>query len=137
MIKKILLLLIAIVCFASCDWEYCKRCGEFRRDCVCHNTYHSDYFCAETLIGIWQMHTVVGTVELKEIEFFDGHKCDITYSEGRDPDWFTDTYTYTFTSGYIKFNKGRSSFSFKVKDFIFPSLWVKDSFGTYEWRKTR
>jgi hypothetical protein len=79
----------------------------------------------------------VNGIELKQIEFFDGHKCDVTYQVGYDPDWLTDTFTYTYTSGYVKLNKGRTSFAFKVRGFLWPELYLQDSFGNYTWRKVR
>lgn len=144
--KKILFIITIIVAFVSCDEYcpycenngYCDYCGQDRRVL----RYANDYFCAETLLGTWQMdyspNYLRGMgIELKEIVFFDGHKCDITYSEGDYPTWYTDTYEYTYASGYVRFNRGRSSFTFKVKGFTFPELYLQDSFGNYTWRKVR
>lgn len=144
--KKLILFITIIIALISCE-KYCPYC-ENRGNCDhCggHNstlTYSYDYFCAETLLGTWQMDYNKGYinglgVELKQIKFFDGRKCDITYSDGYYPTWYTETYNYTYASGFIRFDKGRSSFTFKVKGFIYPELYVQDSFGNYTWRKVR
>jgi hypothetical protein len=144
--KKILLFITIIIALVSCE-KYCPYCDN-RGNCdYCGKhrstlTYTTDYFCAETLLGTWQMdynpnyNRGMG-IELKEIKFFDSRKCDITYSEGNDPTWYTETYNYTYASGFIRFDKGRSSFTFKYKGFIFPELYLQDSFGNYTWRKVR
>lgn len=144
--SKIILLLSIIFISTSC-YEYCPYCGNYGYcDCCTHHnptiTYTRDYFCAETLIGTWQIEYNANYkrglgIEPKQIKFFDERKCDITYSEGNDPTWYTETYNYTYASGFIRFDKGRNSFAFKYRDFIFPELYVQDSFGNYKWRKVR
>lgn len=159
----VLSLALFLVSLSSCVCEHCKNCGRpleygeylYCRYCYynyCHHTptttpstTSSDRFTADVLIGTWQMNYDKGYfngmgIVPKEIEFFDGHTCDITYCKSDymyDPDWFTDTYTYTYTSGYIKFNKGRITYMFKFRNFLFPTLTVQDSFGTYEWYKRK
>jgi hypothetical protein len=142
--NRILNLILCVFLLTACDCpygeEYCMNCGKPIRHCTCYYyaQSNSDRFTAKTLIGVWQMAYDEGYfngmgIIPKQIEFFDGHTCDITYCKGKDPDWFTDTYTYTYTSGYIKFNKGRTTYMFKYREFLFPTLTVQDSFGTYEW----
>lgn len=141
--KKVILMLIAVVTLISCDCCYCTICGEYGNDCRCNKNSvrysGGDYFCAETLLGTWQCdyNTVIDRKTIKEIKFFSNRLCDITYSEGRDPDWFTDTYTYSYVGGYIKFTKNGSTYAFKIDRFIFPELYLRDSFGEYTWRKVR
>jgi len=148
--KKVILMFIAIVALTSCDCCYCPVCGEWGDDCTCdrnyvkytscgHNNGCNDYFCAETLLGTWQCdyYTVIDNKTIKEIKFFSNRLCDITYSEGKDPDWFTDTYTYSYVGGYIKFTRNGRTYALKVDRFIFPELYLRDSFGEYTWRKVR
>jgi hypothetical protein len=95
------------------------------------------------LIGVWQIDYNIGYerglgMTPKQIQFFNNHTCDITYSVGRETEWWTDTYTYTYTGSYIRFNNGYgSSFSFKVRGYLFPELYLEDSFGYYTWRLVR
>ena len=141
--KKVILMFIAIVALTSCNCRYCPICGELDYYCTCNRNsvkYNgSDYFCAETLLGTWQCdyNTVIDHKTIKEIKFFSNRLCDITYSEGRDPDWFTDTYTYSYVGGYIKFTRNGSTYALKIDRFIFPELYLRDSFGEYTWRKVR
>lgn len=113
----------------SCEIEPCSDSPYTRSECRA-----GDKFRAETLIGNWTCLTTVGAMEIKSITFFDDHKCDVTYSQVRGVDWFTDTYSYTYTSGYIRLSRGRTSIQFKVSGFLFPELYVSDSFGTYAWK---
>ena len=145
--KKVFCLIVVVLTLVSCE-KFCPRCGNYETRCYCnkgssgyYNSYN-DYFCADKLIGTWQMDYNIGYynglgAELKSIQFFNNHKCDITYEVPYDPTWWTDTYTYTYTSGYIKFSKERSSFSFKVRGYLFPELYLQDSFGNYTWRRVR
>ena len=140
--KKIILILFAIITLTSCD-EYCPICGRYGDYCTCERNYlgyaNGDYFCAETLLGTWQCdyNTVVANMNIKEIKFFGSHKCDITYSEGRETSWYTDTYVYSYVGGYIKFYNNVNGFTFKVDGFLFPELYVRDSFNKYTWRKVK
>ena len=140
--KKVFCLIVVVLTLVSCE-KYCPHCGEYGHS-YCNNTNNSyrssnnDYFCARTLLGIWQMdYNRTNGIELKQIEFFDGHRCDVTYQVGYDPDWLTDTFTYTYTGGYVKLNKDRTTLSFKVRGFLFPELYLQDSFGYYTWRKVK
>ena len=141
--KRFLFLITIIIALVSCE-KYCPRCGEYGNHCYCKNvssnyySFNNDYFCAQTLLGTWQMdYNRTNGIELKQIEFFDGHRCDVTYSVGNDPDWLTDTFTYTYSGGYVKLSRNRISLSFKVRGFLFPELYLQDSFGNYTWSKVR
>ena len=141
---KILLLVWIILGFTSCECPYAEWDDNGFRENGNKQatiTYTSDYFCADDLLGTWQMDygCKVGAVELKQIKFFDGKRCDITMCYTRDVDWFTETWTYTYYGNTIKFarNDGRTAFSFALKDYIWPTLYLQDSFGAYTWRKVR
>ena len=138
-ILEVLIITLTAVWFCSCECSFCHGSGECDYCSGYSRTARKgDKFYADALLGTWQMdYNRIGVYELKSIEFFDGHKCDVTYQKGNDPDWFTDTFTYTYTSGYIKLNNNNMSFSFKVRAFIFPELYLQDSRGTYTWRKVR
>ena len=139
--KKIFVFLTSILLLVSCDCCYCPVCGEW--DCTCNRNYvhysGSDYFCADKLLGTWQCdyYTVVGNMTIKEIKFLDNHTCDITYANGRYTDWYTDTYLYSYSSGYLRFSRDGINFMFQVSGYLFPELYVRDSFGNYTWKKVR
>ena len=140
--KKIIVLLLAVISFASCECPYANWDDYgYSETSSGKLTYKNDYFSAEKLLGTWQMDygCIVGTIELKEIKFLDGWNCDITMAQVRNTDWYTETWTYTYYGNTIKFarNDGRTVFSFTLRDYIFPELFLEDSFGRYTWRKVR
>jgi len=139
--KKIIFLLLAAISFASCECPYASWDDYGYSESSKGLSYSNDYFCADKLLGTWQMDygCTVGNIELKEIKFFDGWQCDITMAQTRNPDWYTETLTYTYYGNTIKFarNDGRTVFSFTLRDYIFPELFLEDSFGRYTWRKVR
>ena len=142
--KKVILMFIAIVALTSCDCCYCPVCGEWGDDCTCdrnHVNYKSgDDFYHDMLLGTWQCdyNTMIGRKTIKEIKFFSSRLCDIIYSEGRDPDWFTETYTYSYVGYYIRFTKNGDYFEFRKTNFIFPELELIGPLGDKcTWRKVR
>ena len=142
--NKIILLLLAVITLTSCDCPYCEYDDYGYRENggqTAKLTYNGDYFCADKLLGTWQMDygCTVGNIELKEIKFLDGWYCDITMAQVRNTDWYTETWTYTYYGNTIKFarNDGRTAFSFKINGYTFPELYLQDSFGRYTWRKVR
>ena len=144
--KRFVILLLAVISLVSCECpfndKYCPSCHLSPSECSCSGRTSSDRFTARTLYGVWQVSYHQGYEEgigitPKQIEFFDDHTCDITYSVGNEVDWWTDTYIYAYSSGYIKFSKQGRTFSFKVRNFLFPTLTLQDSHGTYEWYKVK
>jgi len=141
--KKFIFILFAIV-IASCECPYAEWDDDGYHESggkQAKVTYNGDYFCADKLLGTWQMDygCIVGNIELKEIKFLDGWYCDITMARMRTTDWFTETWAYTYYGNAIKFarNDGRTAFSFTIKNYIWPELYLEDSFGRYTWRKVR
>ena len=143
--KKVILLLLVIVALTSCE-KYCPICDRYG-DCSCNTrsgesygvTYYGDQFYADKLLGTWQCdyNTIVGNMNIKEIKFVSNRKCDITYSVSRNVGWYTDTFNYSFSSGYLRFTRGGSTFSFHYVGYIFPELYLEDSNGKYTWRKVK
>ena len=135
--RNIIIFFITALLSISC--EYCPyRDGIIEEDNY-GVRYKGDYFCAETLLGTWQCTypSSVGSIELKQIIFLDGRKCDVTYSEGRDVDWHTETFDYSYHSSTLRFSNYYHSFYYKVDGYIWPELYVKDSSGRHTWRKVR
>ena len=137
--KKVLFLLFTALFFVSCDCPYCGK-----RKCICNDygvRYDYDYFYADKLLGEWQIcyPCFVGNVELKSVKFFDGYRCDITMSQARSSEWVTETWSYSYNGSYITFSNkfNRNSISFKVNGYIYPELYLQDSFGKYTWRKIK
>lgn len=106
------------------------------------NNCHSDEFHASTLIGVWQFsyNASVGSYELKEVEFFSDGLCDIVVEDMGIPNRHTMTFKYFLNNCFLNFDTGsiyeeRTTFSYKIKYFLYPTLTMEDSFGTYELKK--
>lgn len=157
--KKILFLFFTIVCFLSCDCEwgrvYCKKCFNPINNCICYNNYNgssSDYFSANTLVGEWQMSNVANSdnsymreckIIPKNIKFDKQPigkfgKCTITYSIGKEPQWYESDYEYNYVRRELSFYRNNEKvFVFTFNNFLFPTLTLKGAYDVYEWRKVR
>ena len=128
---KSLLWLVSVLLLMSCDcpWE-----EERWRTSTKGNTFYADM-----LIGTWQCYhpMVVGGVEFKQITFMSGGKADIIMAKKQDTDWYTETYNYTYYDNTLRFSRGRNNLSFTIDDFLFPELYLRDSFGRYTMAKRR
>lgn len=161
--KRVLICLLVIITLSSC--RYCPICKEY--NCICGREYayregnsSSDYFSAATLIGEWQMSGY------HDQEYMNGcgiipkgilfsnqtvtdngrtkfYRCTMTYSVGRDPQWYQKDFGYNYVRRELTFyyiddyGKWEKFISFTYKNFLFPTLTIQDSFGTYEWNKVR
>ena len=158
----IILLLIFACLLVSCNWK-CERCGYCYDDrySVCpkcgNGDSGGDYFSASTLIGEWQMSNTLNTEKAymngcgiipKEIVFsnvkggnYGFKKCTMTYAIDNERYQADLLYNYVrreLTFYYINdYGKEEKLFAFTYKDFLYPTLTIQDSFGTYEWRKVR
>ncbi len=161
--KKILVCLFLSLLLVSCN---CPNCHEYPCICDCEyatrKTYSNggDYFSAATLVGEWQMSGFhdkeymdgcglipKGIVFSKEIvkdrynESF--YRCTMTYSVGNNPQWYESDLGYNYvrrelTFYYIgEYGQWEKFISFTFRNFLFPTLTIQDSFGTYEWNKVR
>lgn len=141
-LKKYIILVLVALCAISCE-PYCPQCGYYGH-CGCSNynyqvNYGGDNFYAEKLLGTWQCshNTVVGDINIKEIEFINQYKCDIIYSVSNQTTYRTKTYSYTYVNNYIKFSDGFDTFMFHIEGYLFPELYLRDSFNKYTWRKVK
>ena len=80
---------------------------------------------------------VIGGVEYKEIVFMKNGKADITMAKQRDTDWYTETYDYAYYGKTLRFSKERNNISLNIDGFLFPELYLSDSFGHYTIAKRR
>lgn len=148
--KKLVLLLFSIILFSSCNECYCPYCDCYYYDshhCNCHNTQKNDVFYADKLLGTWQMNYgcivafptngILEKIELKEINFLSCNTCDIMLSQINTVDRYTYTFNYSYYNGYLKFIRNNQSFSFKIDGYLFPELYLSDSYGKYTWKKIK
>ena len=141
-------------------YTYCPRCGYSHYSNGSYSNYSGgDYFSSGTLIGEWQMSNTLNTEKAymngcgiipKGIVFSnvkEGNvgfkKCTMTYAIDNEPQWYQADLLYNYvrrelTFYYINdYGKEEKLFAFTYMDFLFPTLTVQDSFGTYEWNKVR
>lgn len=160
--KKVLISLIAMFVLTSCN---CPICHDW--PCTCkHNTVtssgssSSDYFSAATLIGQWQMSgyhdqeymngcglipkgIIFSSQTMSDRRGTKFSRCTMTYSVGRNPQWYEKDLWYNYVRRELTFyyidenNEWEKFISFTYKNFLFPTLTIQDSFGTYEWNKVR
>lgn len=124
---RLLIALFALIC-ASCD---CPLDDLDRAQLRKKNT--GNEFCAEDLIGTWQCsyNMIIGGMEFKQIRFMSNGKADIVMAESQNTDWNTETFSYAYYGNTLRFSKGRTNISLTVKGWLFPELYLYDSFGTY------
>ena len=133
-IRLLLWLISALLLMSSCE---CPLSDEAKRG---RNTAsQGDQFYADMLIGTWQCdyQMVIAGYEFKQIVFLSNGKADITMAKEHDTDWFTETYSYAYYGNTLRFSRGRNNISLHIEGFLFPELYVRDSFGCYTLTKRR
>lgn len=128
---KQLLCVVASLLLLSCECPFKEEREKY--------TAQSDSFYADVLIGTWQCYypMIIGGVEYKQIVFMSNGKADITMAQQRDTDWYTETYSYAYYGSTLRFSKGMNNISLHIDSFLFPELYLSDSFGRYTMAKRR
>jgi hypothetical protein len=133
-------LMLMSLAFVSCecpfkDWE--SRTDEYVYEDGGIN-YEGDVFKAKMIIGTW------GTIgcnpvgyEFKQIHFYSDGECDVVLSFPGSNDWRTETWTYYFVRNTFTLDRGDSYtvFRFTIRKFIYPELYVQDSFSQSQYSK--
>ena len=130
--RKLLLLLTVVL--ASCECPFAEL-QESESDYYRRTGY--DLLTAQKLVGVWQCYhpMFVGNTEFKSVRIFDDGVADITIEDKGDPDYYTLSFKYAYTGKYITFSRGRTVYQFRIKGYLYPELYLEDSFGTYTWAK--
>ena len=126
---KRLLGIMAAVMLISCECPYLEE----KENQGYQPHTKSDAFYSEKLLGTWQCYypMIIGGVEFKEIKFLSNGKADITMAKQRDTEWYTETYDYTYYGSTLRFSKNGSNISLHIDGYLFPELYLSDSFGSY------
>lgn len=135
--KQVLCLMSAWL-LLSCECPYLeKEEYEYRQNT--HRSVDGDVFYADKLLGTWQCYypMIIGGVEFKEIKFMSNGKADITMAKQRDTDWYTETYDYAYYGSTLRFSRNGSNISLHIDGYLFPELYLRDSFGRYTMAKRR
>lgn len=133
-LTKLLFVLFALI-LASCECPYQDELdrAQYRK------SSSGDVFYAEKLLGTWQCYypMIIGGVEFKQIKFMDGGKADITMAKQYDTEWFTETFSYAYYGNTLRFSRSGSNISMTIEGYLFPELYLRDSFGRYTIAKRR
>lgn len=150
--KKILLL-ISLVALWACDCPY----NEFNERKFEKGYYNSSYnskndaFYADMLIGGWQCSydmNIRGIGEILDgqpnvvyqmqwVSFVNARKCDITFKAVGSVDSRVYTFEYLYDGNTLRFSRSNRTIIFTISGFIYPELYVRDSFGKYTITKRR
>ena len=130
--KYKLIICLLTMMLMSCDCPY-------QDEDRIYSSTKGDAFYADKLLGTWQCYypMIIGGVEFKEIKFMSNGKADITMAKQRDTEWYTETYDYTYFGSTLRFSRNGSNISLHIDGYLFPELYLSDSFGRYTMAKRR
>ncbi|MBE6260014.1 MAG: hypothetical protein E7104_06375 [Prevotella sp.] len=133
-LTRLLIALVALIC-VSCECPYQDEldCAQQRKSST------GDVFYADVLLGTWQCYypMIISGVEFKQIKFMSGGKADITMAQQHDTEWYTETYNYSYYGNTLRFSRSGSNISLTIEGYLFPELYLRDSFGHYTMAKRR
>ena len=132
---KLLFTLCALM-LVSCE---CPYKDELARAQQRKTNIAGDVFYADVLLGTWQCYypMVIGGVEFKQIMFMSDGRADITMAKQNDTEWYTETYNYAYYGNTLRFSKSGSNISLTIEGYLFPELYLRDSFGHYTLAKRK
>lgn len=129
--KQVLCLMSAWL-LLSCECPYLEK-EDYGYQQNTRRSVNGDVFYADKLLGTWQCYypMIIGGVEFKEIKFMSNGKADITMAKQRDTDWYTETYDYAYYGNTLRLSRNGSNISLHIDGYLFPELYLRDSFGRY------
>ena len=132
---KLLFTLFALI-LVSCE---CPYQDELNRAQQRITNINGDVFYADVLLGTWQCYypMVIGGVEFKQIMFMSDGRADITMAKQNDTEWYTETYNYAYYGNTLRFSRNESNISLTIEGYLFPELYLRDSFGHYTLAKRK
>ena len=132
---KLLFTLFALI-LVSCE---CPYQDELNRAQLRKTNINGDVFYADVLLGTWQCYypMVIGGVEFKQIMFMSDGRADITMAKQNDTEWYTETYNYAYYGNTLRFSRNESNISLTIEGYLFPELYLRDSFGHYTLAKRK
>ena len=133
-LTRLLIALVALIC-ASCECPYQDELDRAQQ----RKSSTGDVFYADVLLGTWQCYypMIIGGMEFKQIKFMSGGKADITMAKQRDTEWYTETYNYAYYGNTLRFSRNESNISLTIEGYLFPELYLRDSFGHYTLAKRK
>lgn len=122
-------MLLAATMLAACECPYLNE-----KRSQYHNT-QGDRLTADLLPGLWQCYypMYVGNVEFKEVRIFSNGKADIIMEKVGGSDYYAETYKWRYDGKYLSFTKGNTTYQFQITGYLWPELFLRDSYGKYTW----
>ena len=133
-LTRLLITLVALIC-VSCECPYRDELDRAQQ----RKSSTGDVFYADVLLGTWQCYypMIIGGIEFKQIKFMSGGKADITMAKQRDTEWYTETYDYAYYGNTLRFSRKGNNISLHIDSYLFPELYLRDSFGSYTMAKRK
>ena len=133
-LTRLLIALVALIC-ASCECPYQDELDRAHQ----RKSSTGDVFYADVLLGTWQCYypMIISGMEFKQIKFMSGGKADITMAKQHDTEWYTETYSDAYYGNTLRFSRSGSNISLTIEGYLFPELYLRDSFGHYTMAKRR
>jgi len=140
-LTKLLFPLFALI-LVSCECPFhdeLDRAQQRKSSTTTSNGNTGDVFYADKLLGTWQCYypMIIGGVEYKQIKFMSGGKADITMAKQHDTEWYTETYNYAYYGNTLRFSRSGTSISLTIEGYLYPELYLRDSYGRYTIAKRR
>ena len=146
--KKILLL-ISLIALCACECPY-REFGERRFEEPYYKPKY-DSFSANTLMGGWQCSSNMYIVGIGEIlgdqpnteyqmmwiSFINYKQCDITLKAKGSVDSRVYTFDYLYDGNTLRFSLNHRTLILTLSGFIYPELYLRDSYGRYTITKKR
>ena len=131
---RLLVVLVALIS-VSCECPYQDELDRAQQ----RKSTTGDVFYADVLLGTWQCYypMIIGGMEFKQIKFMSGGKADITMAKQYDTELYTETYNYAYYGNILRFSRSGSNISLTIEGYLFPELYLRDSFGRYTMAKRR
>jgi hypothetical protein len=80
---------------------------------------------------------ISGGVEFKQVKFMSGGKADVTMAKQYYTEWYTETYNYAYYGNTLRFSRSGTNISLTIEGYLFPELYLRDSFGHYTMAKRK
>ena len=152
LVKKIFFLLALNIFLSSCQYPYDDfNCRKYDCNYDWYNGYHDDGFLHESvLLGTWECYypmiitglgEIIGTqpnirYEMKQMKFGVNY-CDILISEIGSVERKMYTFNYLYDGSTLRFSRNNRTIIFKIDGYIYPELFISDSFGKYTIKKNK
>ena len=129
--RHLKLLFVLALTLAACECPYLEE----KRHSYYNYKNQGDHLTADLLPGLWQCYypMYVGNVEFKEVRVFSNGKADIIMEKVGGSDYYAETFRWRYDGKFLSFTKDNTSYQFQITGYLWPELFLRDSYGKYTW----